>query len=62
MSQQVLPILGAVVGAFYGGPAGAQWGYMAGPVIGLAVAPATEEEHYEHHELVDDAREGNRRS
>lgn len=39
MARQVLPIAGAAIGFFIGGPAGAQWGYMIGSVVGNAVDP-----------------------
>lgn len=41
MARQVLPIVGAVVGFYFGGPQGAQWGYAIGSVIGNAVDPLT---------------------
>lgn len=39
MARQVLPIVGAAVGFYFGGPQGAQWGYAIGSVIGNAVDP-----------------------
>lgn len=40
MARTVLPIVGAVVGAYFGGGTGAQIGYAAGAIIGGAVDPA----------------------
>lgn len=39
MARQVLPIVGAVVGAYFGGPQGAQIGYAIGSLVGNAVDP-----------------------
>lgn len=39
MARQVLPIVGAAVGAYFGGPAGAQLGYAIGSLVGNAVDP-----------------------
>ena len=39
MARQVLPIVGAAIGAYFGGPAGAQWGYAIGSIVGNAVDP-----------------------
>lgn len=39
MARQVLPIVGAAVGFFIGGPAGAQWGYAIGALVGNIVDP-----------------------
>lgn len=41
MARQVLPIVGAVIGAWVtgGSPQGAQWGYMIGSADGPAVDP-----------------------
>lgn len=39
MARQVLPIVGAVVGFYFGGPAGAQAGYAIGSLVGNAVDP-----------------------
>jgi hypothetical protein len=39
VARQVLPIVGAVVGAYFGGAAGAQLGWAIGSVIGNAVDP-----------------------
>lgn len=37
MARTVLPIAGAVVGFWIGGPAGAQWGYAAGSLVAAAI-------------------------
>ena len=39
MARQVLPIVGAVIGAYFGGPQGAQIGYAIGSLVGNAVDP-----------------------
>lgn len=39
MARQVLPIVGAVVGAYFGGAAGAQAGWAIGSLVGNAVDP-----------------------
>lgn len=39
MARQVLPIVGAAVGAYFGGPQGAQIGFAIGSLIGNAVDP-----------------------
>lgn len=39
MARTVLPIVGAAVGAYFGGPTGAQIGYALGSVVGNAVDP-----------------------
>lgn len=39
MARQVLPVVGAAVGYFYGGPQGAQLGWAIGTAIGGAVDP-----------------------
>lgn len=38
MAQLVLSVGGAVIGGFFGGPAGAQWGYMIGSLLGALVS------------------------
>lgn len=38
MARQVLPIVGAIVGAYFGNP---QLGFMIGSIIGNAVDPLT---------------------
>ncbi|HYG05332.1 MAG TPA: hypothetical protein VD865_02845 [Stenotrophomonas sp.] len=39
MARQILPVVGAVIGAYVtgGSPQGAQWGWVIGPAIGDAV-------------------------
>lgn len=37
--RQVLPVVGAIIGAYFGGAQGAQWGWAIGSVIGNAVDP-----------------------
>ena len=39
MARQVLPIVGAVIGGYFGGPQGAQIGFAAGSMIGNAIDP-----------------------
>lgn len=39
MARQVLPIVGAAVGAYFGGPTGAQIGWTIGSLVGNAVDP-----------------------
>lgn len=39
MARVVLPVAGAVVGAIWGGPQGAQWGWMIGSLVASAVDP-----------------------
>lgn len=39
MARQVLPIVGAAVGAYFGGPQGAQIGFAIGSLVGNAVDP-----------------------
>lgn len=39
MARQVLPIVGAAIGAYFGGPSGAQLGYAIGSLVGNAVDP-----------------------
>lgn len=39
--SQALPIVGAVVGFFVGGPAGAQWGWAAGSDLGTSISSPT---------------------
>jgi hypothetical protein len=40
MARQVLPIVGAIVGAFIAPGVGAQWGYLVGPKFGAVGDPA----------------------
>lgn len=37
--RQVLPVVGAAIGAYFGGAQGAQWGWAIGSVVGNAVDP-----------------------
>ena len=39
MARQVLPWVGAAVGFMVGGPAGAQWGFAIGGIVGNAIDP-----------------------
>lgn len=39
MARQVLPVVGAAVGAWFGGAKGAQWGWMIGSLVGNIVDP-----------------------
>lgn len=39
MARQVLPVIGAAVGAYFGGPTGAQIGWTIGSLVGNAVDP-----------------------
>lgn len=39
MARQVLPVVGAVVGFYFGGPQGAMWGWQIGSAVGSVVDP-----------------------
>lgn len=39
MARQILPIAGAVIGGYFGGAQGAQWGFAIGSLIGNVVDP-----------------------
>lgn len=38
-TSQIFGVVGAAVGAYFGGPEGARWGYMIGSAIGTIVDP-----------------------
>lgn len=41
MARDVLPIVGAAIGGYFGGSSGAQWGYAIGSLVGNAIDPLT---------------------
>ena len=41
---QALPFVGAAIGGFFGGPAGAQAGFMVGSLLSVALAPTQRSE------------------